>query len=81
MKQLTDKVTFPNGATLSSRLVQPPMLTNSGDHGFVTQDTLDYYGARSNCQGFTWQFLFCPNPKNDTAQIHQICTVSKMAKC
>lgn len=27
MKQLTDKVTFPNGATLSSRLVQPPMLT------------------------------------------------------
>ncbi|QLL70408.1 NADH-dependent oxidoreductase [Lactobacillus sp. 3B(2020)] len=48
MKQLTDKVTFPNGATLSSRLVQPPMLTNSGDHGFVTQDTLDYYGARSN---------------------------------
>lgn len=35
MKQLTDKVTFPNGATLSSRLIQPPMLTNSGDHGLL----------------------------------------------
>ncbi|MCH3922905.1 oxidoreductase [Limosilactobacillus sp.] len=47
MKQLTDQVTFRHGATLNSRLVQAPMLTNSGDHEAVSQDTLDYYGARS----------------------------------
>lgn len=47
MKKLTDQVTFRHGATLNSRLVQAPMLTNSGDHETVSHDTLDYYGARS----------------------------------
>ena len=51
-KTLTDKVTFRHGATLSSRIVQPPMLTNSGlDDGFVTQDTIDYYSRRSQSAG------------------------------
>lgn len=50
-KQLTDSVTFRHGATISSRIVQPPMLTNSGKDGFVTEDTLAYYGARSQSAG------------------------------
>lgn len=51
-KQLTDKITFRHGATINSRIVQPPMLTNSGkDDGFATQDTIDYYDARSQAAG------------------------------
>lgn len=51
-KQLTDQVTFRHGATINSRLVQSPMLTNSGkDDGYVTQDTIDYYAARSQSAG------------------------------
>lgn len=51
-KQLTDQVTFRHGATIKSRLVQSPMLTNSGkDDGYVTQDTIDYYAARSQSAG------------------------------
>ncbi|MFC6290198.1 oxidoreductase [Levilactobacillus angrenensis] len=51
-KQLTDQVTFRHGATIKSRLVQSPMLTNSGkDDGYVTQDTINYYAARSQSAG------------------------------
>lgn len=48
MTQLTDQVTFKHGATLANRMVQPPMLTNSGLNGQVTTDTLNYWQARSN---------------------------------
>lgn len=51
MKKLTDQVTFRHGATINNRLVQAPMLTNSGDNEAVSQDTLDYYGARSQSAG------------------------------
>mgnify|MGYP003300855469 CR=1 FL=1 len=30
MKKLTDKITFRNGGTITNRLLQSPMLTNSG---------------------------------------------------
>ncbi|AYM01770.1 oxidoreductase [Levilactobacillus yiduensis] len=51
-KQLTDQVTFRHGATINSRLVQSPMLSRSGkDDGYVTQDTIDYYAARSQSAG------------------------------
>lgn len=51
MKKLTDKVTFRHGATINNRIVQTPMLTNSGKDEKVTQDTLDYYNARSQSAG------------------------------
>ncbi|WP_204121918.1 MULTISPECIES: NADH-dependent oxidoreductase [Levilactobacillus] len=51
MKKLTDFVTFKHGATLTNRLVQAPMLTNSGLNEAVTQDTLNYYAARSQSAG------------------------------
>ncbi len=47
MKALTDQVQLRHGAVLQNQIVQSPMLTNSGDREYVTQDTLDYYGARS----------------------------------
>lgn len=48
-KQLTDKVTFRNGAELNYRIVQAPMQTWSGvDRGRVSQATKDYYARRSN---------------------------------
>lgn len=47
VKKLTDQVTFRHGAKINGRIVQPPMLTNSGlSGGFVSQDTLDYYAVR-----------------------------------
>lgn len=51
MKTLTDNVTFRHGATIKTRIVQSPMLTNSGLNEKVTQDTLDYYGAHSQSAG------------------------------
>ncbi len=51
MKKLTDHITFRHGATLNNRLVQAPMLTNSGKDEMVSQDTLDYYAARSQSAG------------------------------
>lgn len=51
MRQLQDPVTFRHGAVIKNRFVQPPMLTNSGDHGKVTDSTINYYGARSNSAG------------------------------
>ncbi|MGX7107590.1 oxidoreductase [Hutsoniella sourekii] len=51
-KQLTDTITFRHGAQVQNRLVQPAMLTNSGQNdGFISQDTLDYYSARSRSAG------------------------------
>ena len=51
MKQLTDTVTFRHGATIKTRTAQSPMLTNSGLDEKVTQDTIDYYAARSKSAG------------------------------
>lgn len=51
MKKLTDKVTFKNGATITSRTAQSPMLTNSGVNEMVSESTLEYYSARSNSAG------------------------------
>jgi 2,4-dienoyl-CoA reductase-like NADH-dependent reductase (Old Yellow Enzyme family) len=51
MKKLTDKVTFRHGATIDTRTVQSPMLTNSGLDEKVTEDTIKYYSARSKSAG------------------------------
>lgn len=51
MKKLTDKVTFRHGATMTNRIIQSPMLTNSGIDEMVTQDTIDYYTAHSQSAG------------------------------
>ncbi|AMB99919.1 NADH-dependent oxidoreductase [Aerococcus urinaehominis] len=52
MKKLTDQVTLRHGAVLNNRIVQPPMLTNSGaNDGYVTEDTINYYAARSQSAG------------------------------
>lgn len=52
MKKLTDTVTFRHGATVETRIVQPPMTTFSGDsEGRPTQATFDYYDARSESAG------------------------------
>lgn len=51
MKNLTDKITLKNGATINNRLVQSPMLTNSGENGAVSEDTLRYWQARNNSAG------------------------------
>lgn len=53
MKQLTDKIFFKNGAVINNRMVQSPMLTNSGNKGEVSQDTLNYWQARNNSAGLT----------------------------
>lgn len=51
MKQLTDKIFFKNGAVINNRMVQSPMLTNSGKQGEVSEDTLKYWQARNNSAG------------------------------
>lgn len=51
MKKLTDDVTFRHGATIHTRIAQSPMLTNSGKDEKVTQDTINYYAARSKSAG------------------------------
>lgn len=51
MKHLSDEVTFKHGATISNRIVQPPMLTSSGNKGMVSEDTLEYWQARNNSAG------------------------------
>lgn len=51
MKKLTDTVTFRHGASIKTRIAQSPMLTNSGLDEKVTQDTIDYYAARSQSAG------------------------------
>lgn len=51
MSKLTQPITFRHGATLSTRTAQTPMLTNSGVNEMPSQDTLDYYSARSQSAG------------------------------
>lgn len=51
MKKLSDKVTFKHGAVINNRMVQPPMLTNSGLNGMVSEDTISYWKARVNSAG------------------------------
>ena len=51
MSNLNESLTFRHGATVVNRFVQAPMLTNSGEDGFATQDTIDYYHARSHAGG------------------------------
>ncbi|MGI1818805.1 NADH-dependent flavin oxidoreductase [Lactobacillus johnsonii] len=51
MKKLSDKVTFKHGAVINNRMVQPPMLTNSGLNGMVNEDTISYWKARANSAG------------------------------
>ena len=51
MKKLSDKVTFKHGAVINNRTVQPPMLTNSGLNGMVSEDTISYWKARANSAG------------------------------
>ena len=51
MKKLSDEVVFKHGAVIKNRMVQPPMLTNSGMNGEVSEDTLSYWKARSNSAG------------------------------
>lgn len=51
MKKLSDKVTFKHGAVINNRMVQPPMLTNSGLNDMVSEDTISYWKARANSAG------------------------------
>lgn len=52
MNKITDSVEFRNGGTVSNRIVQAPMQTWSGhDDGYASEDTFDYYGARSESAG------------------------------
>lgn len=51
MANLSDQLTFRHGATVNNRFVQSPMLTNSGQDGYATQDTIDYYNTRSKTGG------------------------------
>lgn len=48
MHTLQDNVILRHGARLRGRTVQPPMQSYSGlKGGFVSPDTINYYGARS----------------------------------
>lgn len=59
MTKIADTLTFRHGATIKNRMVQPPMLTNSGDHGFVTEDTIKYWQARANSAGMiTTEYVY-----------------------
>lgn len=51
MAKLNDSLTFRHGATVNNRFVQPPMLTNSGEDGYATEDTINYYKAHSKSGG------------------------------
>ena len=47
-KQIIDPIQLRHGGKLTNRLVLSPMYTFSGlEGGFVSDDTLRYYGARS----------------------------------
>lgn len=52
VNQLRDTVTLRHGAKLHNRIVLPPMLTFSGkEGGFASDDTINYYKARSQAAG------------------------------
>lgn len=67
MKKLSDQVTFKHGATIANRMVQPPMLTNSGLNGAVTEDTLKYWQARSNSASLMITEYFYVSPAGGPA--------------
>lgn len=51
-KQLLTPLTFRHGATIPNRMVMAPMQTHSGKRGgVVSEQTLQYYGARSQAAG------------------------------
>lgn len=50
--KLTDSVVFRNGGIVRNRIAMAPMQTHSGAKGgFVTEDTINYYSARSKAAG------------------------------
>lgn len=51
MKNLNDTITFRSGASINCRIVQTPMLTNSGVNEMASEDTIQYYNARSKSAG------------------------------
>ena len=51
MNKLTEQITFRHGASIRPRTAQSPMLTNSGVNESVSDETLDYYAARSQSAG------------------------------
>lgn len=51
MTSLAQPLTFRHGATVANRFVQPPMLTNSGEDGYATADTIAYYQAHAKSGG------------------------------
>ncbi|MES1042626.1 hypothetical protein [Peribacillus simplex] len=51
-RKLTNIVTFRKCSQIANRIAVPPMLTYSGlNEGFVSEDTINYYKARSNAAG------------------------------
>lgn len=51
-KKLTDTITLRHGAELANRIAMAPMQTHSGKrNGFISDDTLHYYEARSQAAG------------------------------
>lgn len=52
IKKITDKVYFKNGAKINNRIAMAPMQTSSAmKGGFISNDTLEYYNARSSAAG------------------------------
>lgn len=50
--KVTDKLTLKSGKELSYRIVQAPMVTQGANlDGTISQENLDYYGARSKVAG------------------------------
>ncbi|MEY8370242.1 NADH-dependent flavin oxidoreductase [Aerococcaceae bacterium 50-4] len=50
--KLIETITLRHGATLNNRIAMSPMQTHSGKrNGFVSEDTIKYYGARSKAAG------------------------------
>lgn len=52
VNKLTDKVTLRHGAVLNNRIAMSPMQSQSGKrNGFASDDTINYYSARSQAGG------------------------------
>ncbi|RSX58371.1 NADH-dependent flavin oxidoreductase [Bifidobacterium samirii] len=51
-RTLTEPVTLRHGAVITNRIAMAPMQTSSGRrNGFVSDETIDYYAARSQAAG------------------------------
>lgn len=48
---LTDKVIFRHGGSIANKIAMAPMQTHSGKGGFVSDETIKYYAARSRATG------------------------------